>query len=54
MNNQKLKYFIPILGVYYCLKDMPNTINLFTPGLYFGTAAYHGVTLVLMIFSLLP
>lgn len=54
MINQKLKYFIPILGIHYCLKDMKYNTNLFTLGLYLGTAAYHGITIGLMIFSLLP
>lgn len=53
----KIKYFIPFLGAYYCLKNMgykDNHINeLDTPILYYGTSIYHGLTVSLIILLLL-
>lgn len=49
---KNLKYFIPILGCYYCVKDM-NTIISNNALLYFGTSTYHALTLSLIVFFLL-
>lgn len=49
--NKNLKYFIPILGIHYSLKDM-QSIFIKSSILYIGTAIYHAITIALMLFSL--